>query len=267
VLSSIIIYLRTVTRTMESATLEAPTSSLQLKADFMPLTVIRLNDGKLDQIKKELEQSITNAPNYFKDAPVIIDLGGINEQLKSFLDLPALCKILRSLSMIPIGIRGLSQKLLHLAEENHLAVLNQRTKPEKEEAQKETPKATEPVEKKAPAKQEVAQKTYTKIITKPVRSGTQVYAKGGDLLVLAAVNAGAEVIADGNIHIHGPLRGRALAGAKGDTSAHIFCQKLEAELVAVAGQYLLSEQFEKITSPKSMIHIHLKADKLNIDLT
>ncbi len=79
-------------------------------------------------------------------------------------------------------------------------------------------------------------------MTEPVRSGTQIYARGGDLIVTAAVSAGAEVMADGNIHVYGRLRGRALAGAAGDTAARIFCTRLEAELISIAGRYLVSEQ-------------------------
>ena len=82
----------------------------------------------------------------------------------------------------------------------------------------------------------------TRIVTEPVRSGTQIYARGGDLIVTAAVSAGAEVMADGNIHVYGRLRGRALAGAAGDTAARIFCTRLEAELISIAGRYLVSEQ-------------------------
>jgi septum site-determining protein MinC len=79
------------------------------------------------------------------------------------------------------------------------------------------------------------------LIDRPVRSGQRIYARGGDLSVIAAVSAGAELIADGNIHVYGPLRGRALAGVKGDTTARIFCQDLQAELVSVAGHYRVSE--------------------------
>jgi septum site-determining protein MinC len=82
----------------------------------------------------------------------------------------------------------------------------------------------------------------TRLVTQPVRSGTQIYARGADLVVTAAVGAGAEIIADGNIHVYGALRGRALAGAGGDVDARIFCSRLEAELVSIAGHYLVSEQ-------------------------
>jgi septum site-determining protein MinC len=85
----------------------------------------------------------------------------------------------------------------------------------------------------------------SKIVTTPIRSGQQVYAPGGDLIIMASVSAGAEVLADGNIHIYGALRGRALAGVLGDTSARIFCQSLEAELVSIAGNFKVDEDLRK----------------------
>jgi septum site-determining protein MinC len=96
-----------------------------------------------------------------------------------------------------------------------------------------------------------------------VRSGTQIYARGTDLVVTAAVSPGAELVADGNIHVYGPLRGRALAGASGDASARIFCSRLEAELVSIAGRYLVSEQLpaEQLGSP---VQIALVDDRLTI---
>jgi septum site-determining protein MinC len=95
--------------------------------------------------------------------------------------------------------------------------------------------ATEP----APAR---SSRAAARLVTEPVRSGTQIYARGTDLVVTAAVSPGAELVADGNIHVYGALRGRAMAGASGDVEARIFCSRLEAELVSIAGRYLVSEQ-------------------------
>ncbi len=83
------------------------------------------------------------------------------------------------------------------------------------------------------------------LVTAPVRSGTQIYARGTDLVVTAAVSPGAELVADGNIHVYGPLRGRALAGATGNAEARIFCSRLEAELVSIAGRYLVNEELPR----------------------
>ena len=100
-------------------------------------------------------------------------------------------------------------------------------------------------------------------MTEPVRSGTQIYARGADLVITAAVSPGAEIIADGNIHVYGALRGRALAGADGDVDARIFCSRLEAELVSIAGRYLVSEQLPP-EQRGSAVHIALVDDQLTV---
>jgi len=105
--------------------------------------------------------------------------------------------------------------------------------------------------------------SQTKVVRTPVRSGQQIYVAGGDLILLAQVSAGAEVLADGNIHAYAPMRGRALAGVKGDTNAFFFCQSLEAELVSVAGQYKLSEDLQGEWW-KQAVQINLQDEKLTI---
>ncbi|MBV9687735.1 MAG: septum site-determining protein MinC, partial [Alphaproteobacteria bacterium] len=104
----------------------------------------------------------------------------------------------------------------------------------------------------------------SRLVTQPVRSGTQIYARGGDLVVTAPVSPGAEIMADGNIHVYAALRGRALAGAGGDAEARIFCSRLEAELVSIAGRYLVSDQI----SPEHRglpVQIALIDDRLTIE--
>jgi len=103
----------------------------------------------------------------------------------------------------------------------------------------------------------------TKVITTPVRSGQQVYAAGGDLIILASVSAGAEILADGNIHVYGPLRGRALAGVKGDPSARVFCYSLEAELISIAGIFQLDEDLRS-GHWKQPAQISLNNEKISI---
>jgi septum site-determining protein MinC len=98
-----------------------------------------------------------------------------------------------------------------------------------------------------------------RIISQPVRSGQQVFAAEGDLVILAPVQPGAEVMAAGNIHVYGPLRGRALAGVNGDENARIFCQSLEAELVSIAGHYKISEDLQG-SGWKSAVQLQLRDD-------
>ncbi|HBB24549.1 MAG TPA: septum site-determining protein MinC, partial [Pseudomonas sp.] len=117
---------------------------------------------------------------------------------------------------------------------------------------------------KAPAKPAEPVYRPTRVVTTPIRGGQQIYAQGGDLIVLAPVSPGAELLADGNIHVYGPLRGRALAGIKGDTSARIFCQQLAAEMVSIAGQYKVAEDLRRDPLWAEAVRISLSGDVLNI---
>jgi septum site-determining protein MinC len=119
-------------------------------------------------------------------------------------------------------------------------------------------------EKKKPEKPPEPAIKPTKIITSPVRGGQQIYAQGGDLVVISSVSPGAELLADGNIHVYGPMRGRALAGIKGDTKARIFCQQLTAELVSIAGQYKVSEDLRRDPLWGASVQVNLSGDVLNI---
>jgi septum site-determining protein MinC len=235
-------------------------SCFQLKADFVPITVLKLSQCDLRSISKDLDQAIETAPKYFTYAPIIVDILNLGP-LKNELDIAGLCKILREKKIIPIGIRGIETKQKNIATDNGLAILKtslpaqDEAPPEKVEAKK----TEENIEK-------IASKiTRTKIITKPVRAGTRIYAKDSDLIILAAVNSGGEVIADGNIHIYAPLRGRALAGASGDKEARIFCQTIEAELVSIAGHYWVKENIKAPKASQSMLQIYLENEKLKLD--
>ena len=120
------------------------------------------------------------------------------------------------------------------------------------------------VEPKKPEKPPEPAIKPTKIITSPVRGGQTVYAEGCDLVVIASVSPGAELMADGNIHVYGPMRGRALAGHKGNTKARIFCQQLSAELVSIAGKYRVSEDLRRDPLWGTGVQISMSSDMLNI---
>ncbi len=214
--------------------------AVRLKADFMPITVLQVFDAHTQNIHHQLKTIVKQAPRYFSGASVIIDVQSLPDY--KALNLHALCQLLKQYGMIPVGIRGLAEEGHTLAQDQGLAVLSKsasslKTKP--------SPKA--------------------KVITKPVRAGMQIYAKETDLVILASVNAGAECIADGNIHVYGPLRGRALAGASGNEKAHIFCQRLDAELIAIAGCYLVRENIVLPSIKKTHYHIYLNANQLTVE--
>jgi septum site-determining protein MinC len=221
---------------------------IQLKADLMPLTVLQINKTSLTDIEAELNKKIEQAPQYFVHAPVVIDIHNIDN--KDELNLAELCDTLKSCKIIPVGIKGIEKKHHDSAIKQGLAIINAKSK-----STLETPTTT-----KAPK----ISRPY-KLITKPIRSGTQIYAKDTDLVILSSVNTGAEVIADGNIHIYGPLRGRALAGARGDELARIFCEQCEAELVSIAGHYLVKENIKVPRTKKPLLQIYLNKETINIE--
>lgn len=220
--------------------------SFLLKADFVPLTVIKLSSANLAEFEKKWVATVNQAPRYFEHAPIVIDVKSMPNS--ESLDLQSLCKTLKTSKIIPVGIKGLAKKHHAEAINNGLAILKSETQP-----------TTSSTSEKAVSAQP------TKIVTKPVRAGTQVYAKDADLIVMASVNPGAEVIADGNIHIYGPLRGKALAGAMGDTNANIFCESCDAELISIAGRYLVKENLQVPKISKPMIRISLMENQLNIE--
>ena len=102
------------------------------------------------------------------------------------------------------------------------------------------------------------------LITEPVRSGQKIVAERGDLVVCASVGSGAELVAVGNIHVYGALRGRALAGVNGDETARIFCQHLDAELLAIAGLYRTSEDLGPDIR-KQRVQAFLQDEKLVVE--
>ena len=160
-----------------------------------------------------------------------------------------ICEIISAYNLIPIGIQGGNTDLIEQAQAKGLPVLNASSTHDKEIiSNTKEPMATEIMP--------------TKFITTPVRSGQQVVSKGGDLIVSAAVSAGAELLADGHIHVYGALRGRALAGISGDKTARIFCQSLEAELVSIAGFYRLSDAIQPCDQP---CQIYLQGEHIIIE--
>jgi septum site-determining protein MinC len=224
-------------------------SAFELKADAFTLPVIRLLALDMDSIAVELEAKVAQAPAFFMHTPVVVDLSALSEA-DADVGFPQLVGLLRGLGMIPVGVRGGSLAQQEAAKAMELAILGDTFKPRRREdgpqlaAEHAAVPAPDPVGAVATPESPAAPvgiETGPTLITRPVRSGQRVYAAGGDLTVVAAVNPGAELMADGNIHIYGALRGRVIAGLKGDTSARIFCHDLQAELVSVAGHYRVSE--------------------------
>ncbi|MDD5297252.1 MAG: septum site-determining protein MinC [Rhodocyclaceae bacterium] len=210
-----------------------------------------------------LEKRLGHAPDFFSGDMALLDLTGI-QPAPERVDWPELLALLRRYNLSPVAAR-VEEGLAGGANAAGLAVITDASPRPLPPADIEEPPA-EPAPPPSPAPQAAPQapaapvespRTQTLILDRPLRSGQQVYARGADLVVLAMVSAGAEVIADGSIHVYAPLRGRALAGARGDPDARIFCTSFEAELVSVAGVYRTFEQGVPSDVARKPAHIRL----------
>lgn len=222
--------------------------ALEVKGSNFTLPVLKLLSSDLQTASRELEQRIAQAPEFFRHAPVVIDVSGIRRGGSS-IDFALLMGMLRSSGLIPVGIRGGSREQNQMAAAMELALMSEGT-----------PGAKEP-ENDEPAS---VARGSAQLIPQPVRSGQRAYAAEGDLVVVGQVSSGAEVMADGNIHVYGALRGRALAGASGDADARIFCQSFDAELVSIAGSYRVSEDFDD-TLRGGPVQVYLQGRRLKVE--
>lgn len=242
----------------ESTTTDAG-QSFQLKGATVAMTALELHYFNTEAFEADLRDKIRQAPGFFRDIPLIISLekyqGAANE-----LDFFQMIGVCRRHSIHVVGVRGGDEDHRRLARNASLALLPASTSRERPApaADDKTVTIEPPAEAAATTGNGPA---AARIVTQPVRSGQQVYAPDGDLVVLAPVQAGAEVLAAGNIHVYGPLRGRALAGVHGLEAARVFCQSLEAELVSIAGHYKISEDLQD-QGWKSAVQIQLRDDLL-----
>ncbi len=240
--------------------------AFQLKAHQFTLTALQLLNGNIKSFRKQLQQLAKLAPKFFNSAPLVIDLQLLPENT-GIIDFPEYLQTLREYNIITVGIRGGNSEQNEQAKAAGLAILSV-TKTENSETTALTTKTKEQRKQETKVKVKAKPKAENKalpgkIITRPVRSGQQVYAEGCDLIVIGAVSPGAELLADGSIHIYGPLRGRALAGIGGDENARIFCQNLEAELISIAGRYIANDASIQPNN-KNAYQILLVEDKLQI---
>jgi septum site-determining protein MinC len=212
---------------------------------FVPVLILYNND--LSAIEHALQEKIRQAPDFFRNSPLVFDVHALNKNNYD-LDIAAFIDFLRKLGLFPIGIRGGNEQQNKQAQKMFITIDAVR-----DSAAAETQKTVvdEPVRESAPVEQTAASASdsapvqpATTIITQPIRSGQRIYA-AGDLIILSQVSAGAEIMAEGNIHIYNTLRGRALAGVQGNKEARIFCFDLQAELISIAGDYKTSEDFDE----------------------
>ena len=222
-------------------------ATFEIKSANLPLVAMLLKSTNLDALQHELKRRFGDIPDFFDQDALVLDLSLLPADAKgeqALIDFPLLIKLLRDYRLAPIAIKGANSAQMSAAiaagllpsPDAHLG--GNKSKNPNLTTHEQSAQAAQASDAVSPV---VAGQLSALIIDKPLRSGQQIYARGRDLVVLAMVNAGAEVIADGHIHVYAPLRGKAIAGARGNTDARIFALALDAELLSIAGVYRTSE--------------------------
>jgi septum site-determining protein MinC len=256
--------------------------AFRLKGTAPALTLLYMLTEDLDAVDRQLSDHLRQMPQFFLYAPVVVDLTELGQ---ARLDLARLAELLRRHKLVPVAVRNPTDSQQVQAVGAGWAVLQSslastrqggeqgRTRrsyggppsdlvtPAREAVDVEQTREAGAAEPRPEALAEPPLPGLT--IRTPVRSGQVIHAVGGDLVVLAPVSSGAEIIADGNIHVYAPLRGRALAGAQGNSDVSIFCHGLEAEFLSIAGRYLEADQIPRNQRGKT-VRAHLEDENLVI---
>lgn len=259
--------------------------AIELEGVVTALNVLRLLTADRAAILAELDRRIAETPGVFRGAPVVIDLtaleaaaqrdalSGSGPALPPPFSLATLAAALKERELVPVGASTNTEGNKRAAVTAGLGLFDASARPVARAAPRKAKAQPEPAaqpaapaaapSEPAPAPSMSTAGPFALTLTQPLRAGQIVYAEARDAIALAAVNAGAELIADGNIHVYGPLRGRALAGAGGNEQARIYCQKLEADLVSIAGVYVSKDALPADKLGKA-VQIFLQAGDLVI---
>ena len=213
----------------------ATTAIYEIKSADLPLVAFQLKSGDLQAVAQALSHQLAETPGFFDQDPALIDLDGLPGDAGA-IDFAALIGILEQHHLRPVAVKTSHAPWLAAARAAGLVQADDAR------IRRQMPTAPEPKTAPAPvAVHATPALADAMVLDRPLRSGQQVYAQGRDLIVLAMVNPGAEVLADGHIHVYAPLRGKAIAGARGFAGARIFAQSMDPELISIAGVYRTSE--------------------------
>jgi len=257
--------------------LPAPrTEPFRLRGATFHLMVLRLSDPSPERVAPAIADLFRRAPGFLRFAPVVIGLDDLDPAIGS-ADFPALIEALRRYQVVPIGFTGGSQSLRMAAQAAGLPPLRGSGEhdatpgappTEAPPTVSQTREPVAPVRVNTPAPPPVvvappasAPARATMVLDQSVRSGQRIYAEGADLVVYGTVNRGAEVIADGHIHIYGALRGRAIAGGMANEQARITALRFDPELVAIAGFYAPREALQDAGIDRA-IQVRLEQERL-----
>lgn len=253
-------------------------TGVELKGGMYTFMSLKLATTSLDLIDETLADKVQQAPGFFKDTPIVLDLTLLNSEQLESMDPDKLLKSIRRHQLIPI-VASVQDNSSQFASALTLPLIDggvrsssvsTADKPAASDSAASGNTATSTAKPVTDAEQldpvqEIQYVVKTPmLVKKPIRSGQQVYARDTDLIIMGQVGPGAEVIADNNIHVYGALRGRAICGVSGNNSARIFCQSLEAELVSVAGNYRMLEMIPENLRGKPA-QISLDNDRLSIE--
>lgn len=243
----------------------------ELKMGQVGIANLRIRTFDVGRLAQEMRERVVRAPKLFERAAVVVDFGGLSrtpdvQTARNLLD------ALREAGVFPVALSYGTRETEALAIELGLPLLSKFRAQYESQPQQAVPESPPAAPEPPPAAVSEVQTTpmpesasaISLLHTSAVRSGQQIYAQNRDLAVVAPVGAGAEVIADGSIHVYGPLRGRALAGAQGNEKARIFCREFHAELVAIAGRYRVIEEVPSQLRGKS-VQIWLEDDNLRME--
>jgi len=219
-------------------------TSIEFTGSSFTLLVLHLKTPELADLRDALINKVARAPDFFHLLPIVVDI----KRVDSVIDYQAIKLMVEEFNFTFVGftgsvsieqrkiLRGLGLSFINTTKDN-------------------TPSKKIPTEIEQTKTSSQLGLYSDKIHHGQIRSGQQVYAKGQNLVIIGSVSAGAEVIADGNIHVYGALRGRAIAGATGHEHAQIYCQNLQAELVSINGNYWLSESMKQHWNSPAYIHL------------
>lgn len=240
----------------DTSAVTAAVQPLQVRGRSFTAVVLRLSGAPDKAFFEALDVLMRQAPHFFVNAPVVLDLEQAAD-LQEKADFVKFVRALRGRRLSAVGIQNATAEQGVAAFGAGLMTL---------QGGRDMPlgRGARPVEVVAAAPQPAAEPAPSLIVTEPVRSGQRIFADRGDLVVVASVSSGAELIAHGNIHVYGPLRGRALAGVNGDRTARLFCQSLDAELIAIAGLYRTSDDLAPVVRQQN-VQAFLKGDTLCVE--
>ena len=249
------------------------TAALDIDQRPLALTHVHLFETHLLKLTRSLSERFGNPGVSDERQPCVIDLAAIADSGK-WIDFPALVSLLRNYRLEPVGVVHGNDQQKTQARGADLPVFEDQATPVAAAAAAEAP-APEPEpepspEQAAPAEPEPAAPAHPAgpvapmILRHPVRSGTELYAQGQDMVVMNTVGAGARVVADGSIYIHGALKGTAAAGAGNQTQARIFCESFEPEIIAICGTFLDGEQLARHPAWGKRVVVELKDGQLEV---